>query len=161
MTARSFSIPTTVPLTTAPSCGLPWVKDSSSICAKSSRVGLADWVAMAMNSPEVTVDVGFGWWRFGRKSRGPRGPSAIAANRITRAAEFACVRVAQRDELAHRNDGSNPARPLQEAGGAGSSSNDGSAVSRASGLLGRLRQYRGRPGTRRLYPNAWYRASAP
>ena len=36
---------------------------------------------------------------------------------------------------------------------------DGSAVSRASGLLGRLRQCRWRPGMRRLYPNAWYRAS--
>ena len=37
---------------------------------------------------------------------------------------------------------------------------DGSAVSRAPGLLGRLRQCRWRPGMRRLYPNAWYRASA-
>ena len=31
---------------------------------------------------------------------------------------------------------------------------DGSAVSRASGLLGRLRQCRWRPGMRRLYPNS-------
>ena len=49
---------------------------------------------------------------------------------------------------------------VKEAGGAGSSSTSGSAVSRASGLLGRLRQCRWRPGMRRLYPNAWYRASA-
>src|SRR5271166_1590112 len=50
--------------------------------------------------------------------------------------------------------------PAGEAGGAGSSSNDGSTVSRTSGLLGRLRRYRRRPGMRRLYPSAWYRASA-
>ncbi len=31
---------------------------------------------------------------------------------------------------------------------------------RATGLLGRLRRCRWRPGMRRLYPNAWYRASA-
>src|SRR5262249_41083476 len=48
----------------------------------------------------------------------------------------------------------------KEAGGAGSSSTDGNAVSRVSGLLGRLRRCRWRPGTRRLYPNAWCRASA-
>ena len=39
MTAMSFSMPTTVPLTTEPSCRLPWSKDSSSIVAKSSREG--------------------------------------------------------------------------------------------------------------------------
>src|SRR5215467_1167173 len=48
----------------------------------------------------------------------------------------------------------------KEAGGAGSTSTDGNAVSRVSGLLGRLRRCRWRPGTRRLYPNAWCRASA-
>src|SRR5499433_2869171 len=49
---------------------------------------------------------------------------------------------------------------IKEAGGAGSSSIDGNTVSRVSGLLGRLRRCRWRPGTRRLYPNAWCRASA-
>ena len=39
-------------------------------------------------------------------------------------------------------------RTTEEAGGAGSSSNDGSAVSRTPGLLGQLRQCRWRPGTR-------------
>src|SRR5712691_7186445 len=48
----------------------------------------------------------------------------------------------------------------KEAGGAGSSSIDGNTVSRVSGLLGRLRRCRWRPGMRRLYPNAWCRASA-
>src|SRR5262245_42022748 len=52
MTARSFSIPTTLPLTTVPSCKLPWPNASSSIAAKSSRVGAAAAaVAVAMNSP--------------------------------------------------------------------------------------------------------------
>src|SRR5262245_20453753 len=51
MTARSFSIPTTVPLTTAPSC-TPCPKDSSSILAKSSREGVAELVAVAMKSPD-------------------------------------------------------------------------------------------------------------
>ena len=43
MTARSFSIPTTMPLTTALPADCHWVKDSSSSAAKSSRVGAADW----------------------------------------------------------------------------------------------------------------------
>src|SRR5882757_3834574 len=51
MTARSFSMPTTVPLTTEPSCRCHWVNDSSSIIAKSSRDGAAKLVAVAMNSP--------------------------------------------------------------------------------------------------------------
>jgi len=51
MTATSFSIATTVPLTTLPSCGLPWVKDSSNIFAKSSRDGAAELTAVAMNTP--------------------------------------------------------------------------------------------------------------
>src|SRR5207253_1471237 len=42
MTARSFSIPTTLPLTTVPSCKLPWPNASSSIAAKSSLVGTVD-----------------------------------------------------------------------------------------------------------------------
>src|SRR5215470_3571235 len=50
MTARSFSIPTTVPLTTEPSCRLPWVNDSSSSLAKSSRDG-ATVLVVAMDSP--------------------------------------------------------------------------------------------------------------
>src|SRR6478609_3627818 len=76
MTARSFSIPTTMPLTTAPSCGLPWVKDSSSICAKSSRVGVADWVAVAMNSPGN----GFRWTAVDGVSRaGPKVPRTSTA----------------------------------------------------------------------------------
>src|SRR5262245_38539523 len=54
MTARSFSMPTIVPLTTDPSCGAPCVKDSSSIAAKSSRVG-AEAVAVAMYSPDGTT----------------------------------------------------------------------------------------------------------
>ncbi len=37
MTAMSFSMATTMPLTTEPSCRLPAVNDSSSIAAKSSR----------------------------------------------------------------------------------------------------------------------------
>src|SRR5262245_62198909 len=53
MTATSFSIATTVPLTTAPSCGLPCAKDSSSIFAKSSRDGAAGLTAVAMNTPQV------------------------------------------------------------------------------------------------------------
>src|SRR5436190_13193661 len=62
MTARSFSIPTTVPLMTEPSCKLPWSKDSSSSLAKSSRDGAAALdcavdcaVAVAMNSPDGTT----------------------------------------------------------------------------------------------------------
>src|SRR5215470_15071702 len=51
MTARSFSIPTILPLTTDPSCKLPWVNDSSSSLAKSSRDGVATLAAVAMDSP--------------------------------------------------------------------------------------------------------------
>src|ERR1700743_1822071 len=49
MTAMSFSIATTVPLITDPSCTLPWSNDSSSIEAKSSCDGAA--AVTAMNSP--------------------------------------------------------------------------------------------------------------
>ncbi len=58
-----------------------------------------------------------------------------------------------------RNDGSSPVRRERSAS-SGLILHDGSAVSRAPGPLGRLRQCRRRPGMRRLYPNAWYRASA-
>jgi len=47
MTAMSFSMATTVPLTTVPSFRCPWPNASSSIAAKSSRVGAAA-VAAAM-----------------------------------------------------------------------------------------------------------------
>ena len=51
MTAMSFSMPTTLPLTTDPSCRLPPPKDSSSMAAKSSRDGAAA-VPVAMQSPK-------------------------------------------------------------------------------------------------------------
>jgi hypothetical protein len=51
ISAMSFSIPTTLPLTTVPSCRLPWPNASSSIAAKSSRVGAAA-VAVAIQTPE-------------------------------------------------------------------------------------------------------------
>src|SRR5262249_25977157 len=79
MTARAFSIPTIVPLTTAPSCGLPpWVKASSSIFAKASRVGVAELLAMAMNSPRV---------RLLRKFRAQgRSPAGLSGSRQSMAA---------------------------------------------------------------------------
>src|SRR4030081_2097697 len=51
MTAMSFSMATTVPLMTGPSWRLPWVNDSSSIEAKSSRDGAAAAAVTAMKSP--------------------------------------------------------------------------------------------------------------
>src|SRR5262249_35234505 len=48
MTANSFSMPTTFPLMTEPSCRIPRPKDSSSSLAKSSREGA---VAVTMASP--------------------------------------------------------------------------------------------------------------
>src|SRR5215510_4427469 len=71
MTARSFSIPTTVPLTTAPSC-TPCPKDSSSILAKSSREGVAELVAVAMQTPKVRSAPDDVEWRFERTARWPR-----------------------------------------------------------------------------------------
>src|SRR5262249_19923961 len=82
MTARSFSIPTTVPLTTAPSWGLPWEKDSSSSLAKSSRVGVAE-LTVAMNTPALTISAGRCWMAF--RAHGPRAPRAFG-NRHDRAA---------------------------------------------------------------------------
>ena len=78
MTARSFSIPTTVPLTTEPSCRLPWLNDSSSIAAKSSRDGAAELaVAVAMNSP------GCGRRRIEVMAFRARGPKACESPRRT------------------------------------------------------------------------------
>ena len=58
----SFSMPTTLPLTTEPSCRCPPSKDSSSILAKSSREGVwAVAVAVAMNSPVVRCAGGLDW----------------------------------------------------------------------------------------------------
>src|SRR5579883_64429 len=51
MMATSFSMPTTVPLMTDPSCRLPPPNDSSSRAAKSSRVGAADATAVAIKAP--------------------------------------------------------------------------------------------------------------
>ena len=52
MTARSFSMPTTVPLMTDPSCRLPLGERFLEQLAKSSRDGAAAVLAVAMNSPD-------------------------------------------------------------------------------------------------------------
>src|SRR5262245_27603971 len=149
MTARSFSIPTTLPFTTEPSCGLPWVKDSSSIFAKSSRDGAADGLAVAMNAPgsDWSVGVTFRARPTGACRTVPRTLGNHQGDKVRPDGRALETMIAIR-------------HTITETVGAGSSSDDGSAVSRAPVLLGRLRQCRWRPGTRRLYPNAWYRASA-
>ena len=79
MMATSFSMPTTVPLITEPSCRFPEVKDSSSIAAKSSREGVAV-AAWAMNSP----DCGAPGWNNGvpnARAKGPARPLETAAKR--------------------------------------------------------------------------------
>src|SRR5262249_19001096 len=156
---RSFSIPTTVPLTTEPSCRLPCVNDSSSILAKSSRDEAAELVAIAvaMNSPgwRVASDRDEGALRADGPK--PRGLSATADK------SAGGVHLPAHSLAARRNH-----RPIEtmvqircaakEARTGGLILHDGSTVSRAPGPPGRPRQCRRRPGTRRLYPNAWYRA---
>src|SRR5262245_178636 len=66
MTARSFSMPTMIPLITEPSCRLPLWKDSSSNWAKSSRDGAA--AVATMNSP--------GRRRLELRTSRTRGPQA-------------------------------------------------------------------------------------
>src|SRR5262249_8483527 len=117
----------------------------------------------------------YGWRRVvgdGVSRAGAESPKDLKANRpkvqetfgSRRKAGFAQVAICLRATVRARN----PAIKTmilcpcatKEAGGAGSSSIDGNTVSRVSGLLGRLRRCRWRPGTRRLYPSAWCRASA-
>src|SRR5438132_1688169 len=93
-----------------------------------------------------------------------RGPKVEETFGSRRKAGFAQVAICLRATVRARNPAiktmiSCPCA-TKEAGGAGSSSIDGNTVSRVSGLLGRLRRCRWRPGMRRLYPNAWCRASA-
>src|SRR5215472_11995602 len=121
MTARSFSMPTTVPLTTAPSCGLPWAKDSSSIFAKSSRDGVAELTAVAMNTPQGTVGAGLSLMAF--RAQGPK-VEAIFGSR--RKAGFAQAAIYLRATVRARDPAIKTMilRPCatKEAGGAGSSS---------------------------------------
>src|SRR5688572_17385799 len=134
ITARSFSIPTTLPLTTVPSDGVPpWVNDSSSIAAKSSRDGVAEPAAgVAMNSPALRA-AGLRDWAF--RARGPKALRAFGATDEQRPGAIP----------SDRNDGLVRAR-RHKSGRSRLILHDGSAVSPASGLLGRLRRCRWRPG---------------
>src|SRR5450759_4835813 len=142
MTAKSFSIPTTLPLMTEPSCKLPVWKDSSSIVAKSSRVGAA---AVAMKSP-VSGAPGVGMtFRIHR----PKVPQTFGDHPESRMAGANTVRSERLSGQA----------PYGEAR-AGLCPPTARRVNRVLGPLGWPRRGRWQPGLLRLYPNAWYRASA-
>src|SRR5262249_43378459 len=136
MTARSFPLSTTVALTKAPSWGLPWAKDSSSIFAKSSRDGVAELTAVAMNTPQATVGAGLSLMAF--RAQGPK-VEAIFGSR--RKAGFAQAAICLRATVRARDPAIKTMilRPcaIKEAGGAGSSSNDGNTGSPISDRLGR------------------------
>ena len=156
MTATSFSMPTTVPLMTEPSCRLPWVNDFSSISAKSSRDGVAE--AGGSGGHELSWlagGVGLDEWRCERSE----APRTRQRQQTRPPARCRISSAARRDHRAIETM-VQVRRAVKKRGRSRLILHDGSAVSRAPGPLGRPRQCRWRPGMRRLYPNAWYRASA-
>ena len=91
------------------------------------------------------------------RAEASRGPSATPI--VPQAVDTTCRPAARRDDRAIETR-IQVRRAIREAGASRLILRRRKRGQPRSGLLGRLRQCRRRPGMRRLYPNAWYRASA-